>query len=69
MKSEFPETTPKNIDVIEPPPMPVECESKTNVVKGIWPHMSVIVVFIFLSRPKLAINQRNENTLTKKATR
>ena len=40
MKSEFPETTPKNIDVIEPPPMPVECELKTNVAKGIWPHMS-----------------------------
>ena len=44
LKSEFslttpgnvsPETTPKNIDVIEPPPMPVECELKTNVVKGI----------------------------------
>ena len=35
-----PETTPKSIDVIEPPPMPVECELKTNVVKGIWPHMS-----------------------------
>ena len=49
MKSEFPkttpgnvspETTPKNIDVIEAPPMPVEYELKTNVVKGIWPHMS-----------------------------
>ena len=49
MKSEFPETTPgnvspettpKNIDVIKPPPMPVECELKTNVVKGIWPNMS-----------------------------
>ena len=34
------ETTPKNNDVIEPPPMTVECELKTNVVKGIWPHIS-----------------------------
>ena len=49
LKSKFPETTTgnvspettlKNIDVIEPPPMPVECELKTYVVKGIWPHMS-----------------------------
>ena len=39
LKSEFSETTPKNIDVIEPPPISVVCELKTNV-KGIWPHMS-----------------------------
>ena len=54
LKSEFPEntpenvspeTTPKNIDVIEPPPMPVECELKTNV-KGIWPHMSEMKPFV-----------------------
>ena len=40
LKSEFPETTPKDIDMIETPPMPEECELKTKVDKGIWPPTS-----------------------------